>query len=231
VPITPNQNIRIESLPDGTCRLIIDKTSVDDQGNYMVQAKNPLGTASSKAPLSVKPSQRLRLKRGLEDQDLTRGVKLQLSVEVEGKPKTVKWYKSNEEISQSEHVSLEKVTDEVYKLVIEKTELEDSGAYRVVLSNEAESIESSCKVTVREKVPEFKKGLGDETLPLGAPLRLEIEVDGKPNQVKWMKDGKPVDSRAKLEDLGNGRYALTIPETNADDFGQYSGTICCKFNL
>jgi hypothetical protein len=32
-------------------------------------------------------------------------------------------------------------------------------------------------------------------------------------------------SRAQLKDLGNGRYSLTIPQTNADDFGNYSVTV------
>lgn len=182
--ILPSNNIRIETLPDGTCRLIVDKTAMDHQGNYTCQAKNPLGVASSKAPLSVRPSQRLRLKRGLEDQDLTKGVKLQLDIEVEGKPKQVKWYKDNEELSASQRTNIEKVTDEVYRLVIEKSDLSDTGAYRVILSNDAESIESSCNVRVKDKVPEFKKGLSDQTLPQGNPLHLEIEVDGNPKDVK-----------------------------------------------
>lgn len=126
----------------------------------------------------------MRLKRGLEDQDLIRGTKLQLSVEVEGKPKNVKWYKNNDDLSVSQRVELEKVTDEVYRLTIEKTELTDSGPYRVILSNDVESVESACKVTVKEKVPEFKKGLSDQTIPEGAPLNLEIEVDGEPKKVE-----------------------------------------------
>lgn len=28
-----------------------------------------------------------------------------------------------------------------------------------------------------------------------------------------------------MQDLGNGRYSLTIPQTNADDFGNYSVTV------
>jgi hypothetical protein len=28
-----------------------------------------------------------------------------------------------------------------------------------------------------------------------------------------------------LKDLGNGKYSLTIPQTNADDFGNYSVTV------
>lgn len=43
------------------------------------------------------------------------------------------WFKGNEELSSSQRTTLEKVTDEIYKLLIEKSELEDTGAYRVVL--------------------------------------------------------------------------------------------------
>uniref|UniRef100_A0A915E311 Ig-like domain-containing protein n=1 Tax=Ditylenchus dipsaci TaxID=166011 RepID=A0A915E311_9BILA len=130
-----NDGVTIESLPDGTNRLILDKVKMDDQGNYRVEAVNNAGSMSSKAPLTVLP--RLRLKRGLEDQQLPRGVKLALSVEVEGQPKTVKWFKGNEELRSSETVTLTKV----------------------VLSNETESIESSCKITVVEPVekPTFKR--------------------------------------------------------------------------
>lgn len=45
---------RIEALPDGTHRLILDKCKVDDQGNYRVEATNDAGSTSSKAPLTVK---------------------------------------------------------------------------------------------------------------------------------------------------------------------------------
>lgn len=43
----------IESLPDGTQRLTLPKTSPADEGNYECVATNPAGTARSKAPLSV----------------------------------------------------------------------------------------------------------------------------------------------------------------------------------
>lgn len=109
----------------------------------------------------------MRIKRGLEDQNVNTGVKIILSVEVEGKPKTVKWFKGNDEIQASRSTKLEKVTEEEYKLEIEKADLTDSGPYRVVFSNEVESVESSCKVTVSEGdvKPSFKKGLTDQTVP------------------------------------------------------------------
>jgi hypothetical protein len=101
------------------------------------------------------------------------GVRIILSVEVEGKPKTVKWFKGNDEIKSSKRTKIEKITDEEYKLEIEKAELSDSGPYRVVLSTETESVESSCKVTVTEGVekPSFKKGLTDQSVPKVSYMR------------------------------------------------------------
>lgn len=52
-------------------------------------------------------------------------------------------------------------------------------------------------------------------------MGLEIEVDGKPTQVKWYKDGRPLpDDMGK--DLGNGKFALIVPNLKAEDFGRYS---------
>lgn len=45
--------MKIESLPDGTNRLIIDAVEVEDQGNYRCEATNSSGSMSSKAPLNV----------------------------------------------------------------------------------------------------------------------------------------------------------------------------------
>ncbi|KAI1702784.1 immunoglobulin domain-containing protein [Ditylenchus destructor] len=224
-----DDGVHIEVLPDGTNRLILDNVKVDDQGNYRVEAINNAGSMSSKAPLTVIPAARLRLKRGLEDQNVPRGVKILLSVEVEGQPKTVKWFKGREELSSSQTTRIEKVTDEVYRLEIEKAELTDTGDYKVVLSTDTESIESSCKVTVTEPVekPTFRKGLGDQSLPKGSNLALEIEVDGKPKQVKWLKDGRPLpdDGRIRAVDLGDGKYALYVPDLKEEDFGRYSAVV------
>uniref|UniRef100_A0A7E4UT28 Muscle M-line assembly protein unc-89 n=1 Tax=Panagrellus redivivus TaxID=6233 RepID=A0A7E4UT28_PANRE len=216
--------VKIQSNEDGTNKLVLEKAKVEDQGNYRVEASSNLGTASSKAPLTVEPSTSLTLKKPLQDKQIPTGAKLDLSVEVEGQPKSVKWFKGSNEIRESSSTHYEKATDEEYKLIIEKVEVADTGAYRVVLANETQSIESSCQVTVSDAKPAFKKGLGDQAVPKGAPLRLEIEVDGKPKQVKWYKNGdelKP-SAKTKLEDLGNGKYALVIPEVGADDFANYT---------
>lgn len=49
---------------------------------------------------------------------------------------------------------------------------------------------------------------------------MDVEVDGKPTNVQWFKDGRPL---GPGEDLGNGHYRLMIPELKEDgDFGKYS---------
>lgn len=54
---------------------------------------------------------------------------------------------------------------------------------------------------------------------------LEVEVDGEPKDVQWFRDGQPLEGipGVKAENLGGGRYRLTIPElANDGDFGRYS---------
>ncbi|KHJ91116.1 immunoglobulin I-set domain protein, partial [Oesophagostomum dentatum] len=123
---------------------------------------------------------------------------------------------------------IEKVSDAEYKLVVENCETSDAGAYRVVLSTESESVESSCTVTVTEKavkvsLPSFKKGLNDQAVPKGQSLVLEVEVEGQPKKVKWYKNGDELKD-AKAEDLGNGKYRLTVPDFKESDIGEYSVT-------
>uniref|UniRef100_A0A8R1DN92 Ig-like domain-containing protein n=1 Tax=Caenorhabditis japonica TaxID=281687 RepID=A0A8R1DN92_CAEJA len=225
-----DKRTHFESSEDGTQRLVIEESRTDDQGNYRIEVSNDAGVANSKAPLTVVPAETLKIKKGLTDVSITEGTKILLSVEVEGKPKTVKWYKGSETVSQSQKTKITQVTESEYKLEIESGELSDSGSYRVVLSTESISVESSATVTVSkaaEKIslPSFKKGLNDQQVPKGSPLVLEVEIKGKPKDVKWYKNGDEIkDKKAKIEDLGNGKYRLTIPDFDEKDIGEYSVT-------
>lgn len=42
---------------------------------------------------------------------------------------------------------------------------------------------------------------------------LEVEVEGQPKKVKWYKGGDELKD-AKTEDLGNGKYRLTVPDVS-----------------
>ncbi|VDN04253.1 unnamed protein product [Thelazia callipaeda] len=239
--IKPDDHIRIESLPDGTNRLTVDSVSVEDQGNYRCEATNNVGSMSSKAPLTVNVPETLILKKALEDTKVKVGSKIRLVVEVEGKPKTVKWYHGKDEIRSSKRNKLEKVTEQQYSLETDEAQSSDEGVYRVVLSTEAETIESSCTVTVLEEevVPVFRKGLQDQTVPKGSKLVLEIEVEGSHKQVKWLKAGSPVNEKiSRIKDLGSGKYQLVIDKVSENDQGEYTvqvsnsaGSAECKANI
>lgn len=60
---------------------------------------------------------------------------------------------------------------------IENAQLSDSGTFRVVLSNDVNTIESFCKVTVYTEKPEIRKGLTDQCLPKVIKLILIIEFE------------------------------------------------------
>ncbi|KIH46991.1 immunoglobulin I-set domain protein, partial [Ancylostoma duodenale] len=57
----------------------------------------------------------------------------------------------------------------------------------------------------------------------GQALVLEVEVEGQPKKVKWYKAGNELKD-AKTEDLGNGKYRLTVPDFKDSDVGEYSVT-------
>ncbi|NP_001343713.1 Muscle M-line assembly protein unc-89 [Caenorhabditis elegans] len=227
-PLKEDKRVHFESTDDGTQRLVIEDSKTDDQGNYRIEVSNDAGVANSKVPLTVVPSETLKIKKGLTDVNVTQGTKILLSVEVEGKPKTVKWYKGTETVTSSQTTKIVQVTESEYKLEIESAEMSDTGAYRVVLSTDSFSVESSATVTVTkaaEKIslPSFKKGLADQSVPKGTPLVLEVEIEGKPKDVKWYKNGDEIKD-GKVEDLGNGKYRLTIPDFQEKDVGEYSVT-------
>ncbi|CAG9533738.1 unnamed protein product [Cercopithifilaria johnstoni] len=239
--IKSNEHVRIESSSDGTNRLVIDSVNVEDQGNYRCEALNNAGSMSSKAPLTVNELETLKLKEGLTDTMVETGTKIRLFIEVEGKPKTVKWFHGKDEIKANKRTKLETTAEHKYSLEIDEAESSDEGNYRVVLSTDTETVESSCTVTVfkREVVPVFRKGLQDQNVPKGSKLVLEIELDGTPKQIKWLKGGIPIDNRImEAKDLGNGKYQLIIDEIKENDTGEYTvevsndaGTIKSKANV
>ncbi|KAK6029446.1 immunoglobulin I-set domain protein [Ostertagia ostertagi] len=179
--LKPGDGVHIESLPDGTNRLTIDKTKIADQGNYRVEATNPAGSMSSKAPLAVQ-------ERRKSSAFLTTSI-------------NSKWRTAR--CRMLVHIVL-------------------------FCQQKANQVESSCIVTVKEKavkvqLPSFKKGLNDQAVPKGQPLVLEVEIEGTPKVVKWYKNGDEL-KNAKTEDLGNGKYRLTIPDFKESDVGDYSVT-------
>lgn len=126
-----------------TMSLVIKNVQPEDSGNYKVTAKNELGDDSAEMTLKVKGKLRRefglfnkfnkcvlaapKIKTKLENMEAQADLTLKIPIEIEGVPKpTVLFYKDGQEIKNSERI---KVVEEHEKhiLVIEKTNLKDTG--------------------------------------------------------------------------------------------------------
>uniref|UniRef100_A0AAF5HXT5 Uncharacterized protein n=1 Tax=Strongyloides stercoralis TaxID=6248 RepID=A0AAF5HXT5_STRER len=211
-----NKRILIEDLPDGTQRLIINETLMSDNDEYRCEATNEYGDVWADATLKVTPKDTMcSFKKGLENQELKKGSNLVLEIEVDGKPKDVKFYKGNNEID-----NLEDLGNGKYKLVIENVKDSDFGNYSVKVSNDAGIVESKAVITCKEvEKPVITKGLVPTTAKEGDEVKFTIEVKGNVDSIEWKQNGK---SMGPGKDLGNGKYEFTIPSVKKDDAGDIS---------
>ena len=218
-----SERVRAEMLPGGVARLIFDSTQVDDAGTIRVVASNPVGDAESSARLSVAPSPRLRLKRPLADQDLTVGARLRLECEVEGRPKTVAWYRGAAELTDSARTHIESTPiGDLHTLTIDACELRDGAAYRICLSNDAGTVESTCQVRIQEakEAPEILEHLTPGTVERGDDAQLQVSVKGPIKTCKFYKNGDEM-RNPKIERPDDATYRLVIPSAQKDDDAVY----------
>uniref|UniRef100_A0AC34R8M1 Ig-like domain-containing protein n=1 Tax=Panagrolaimus sp. JU765 TaxID=591449 RepID=A0AC34R8M1_9BILA len=156
----------------------------------------------------------------LEDLTANKGETVPLEIELDGKPKEVKWYKNGQEIKPGDKEQPKKISDTKYQLVV--PDVDADGQFKVVVTNEDDvPADSSCKLTV--KLPakpglKFIKPLEDVTATKGETVPLEVELDGKPKEIKWEKDGKEVKpgDKEQPKKVSDTKYQLVIPDVDAD---------------
>jgi hypothetical protein len=147
----------------------------------------------------------------------------------------IKWYKEGKELGPEDGVLAQSLPDGTQRLSIPSVAPEDQGQFECAAVNPAGTAISKAPLSVvpaeekpqavQQPAPSFRRGLQDQSLPKGAKLVMEVEVDGQPKEVKWYRDGQPLDEArgAIPEDLGNGHFRLTVPELREDDdFGRYT---------
>nr|XP_046215648.1 obscurin isoform X8 [Oncorhynchus gorbuscha] len=87
----------------------------------------------------------------------------------------------------------------------------------------------SCKDTC----PVFKDVFKDQTKEPNGTIHLECVVEGKPDKVRWLKDGEPlVDSKHHHIDIYNdGTCSLVITAVSTKDTGIYTCEVTNKFGV
>uniref|UniRef100_A0A0N5CB57 Muscle M-line assembly protein unc-89 n=1 Tax=Strongyloides papillosus TaxID=174720 RepID=A0A0N5CB57_STREA len=226
--IVESDKIKIEYAKDNSIKLTIHNVTLQDSGEYRCDATNELGAAWSEGPIlvteeKITDGEAPDFLQPIRPVTVVEGQKAVLEGKLIGKPKpTVKWYKNGKEIKpDNERIIIEDLEDGTQRLIVNTTLMSDNDEYRCEATNEYGDVwaDATLKVTPKDTICSFKKGLEDQELKKGSDLILEIQVDGKPKDVKFYKDGKELDN---CEDIGNGKYRLTIENVKDSDFGNYS---------
>ena len=227
-PLGKHERIEREETPDGSVRLTINKTVLEDEGNYKCVARNGFGEVTSSSNLFVeeKIEKPFFLER-LKDLEVLEGSDVKLEVRLKENDLEVDWYK-NEEIISEETIRTEFVENEergTFSFVIHSTEPEDQGLYKCVAANDAGEVscQGELKVRVHTQAPQFLQRLESMDVVESSDINLEVEVIGKPKPtVKWLKDGKPIQCNERVMMESEGRiHTLMIQGVKLDDEAEY----------
>ncbi|MGH0143069.1 UNVERIFIED_CONTAM: hypothetical protein FKN15_022424 [Acipenser sinensis] len=195
-------------------QLVLERAEPGDAGTYKCTAVNTVGTASREVRLSV--SVRPAFVELPGDVTLNWGQRLSLPCLARGTPTpTITWTFNNKALAAPGSGR-----SGWSSLVIGNVSKEDSGTYVCVAENRAGTVRAISFVHVRE--PPVLDGASHATLtePQGGTSMLNCEVRGDPAPtLRWHKDGQPLSSTHRLQQLRNG--SLAIYNTGSADEGEY----------
>jgi hypothetical protein len=166
--------------------LIIKNTTLDDHGNYSVQATNELGQIQTEAKLNVINGPNFI--SGLQDKLVIAKETIELDVKVTGTPQpTLTWLKAGKEIKIDEKkylvVPLDK--DGNAKLIIKDITEEDQGLYSCLAKNKVGTNQTDGQIKVSAPL-QFIQPLKDTDVLSTQNAILTCEVQGIPKaNVQW----------------------------------------------
>ncbi|CAG4960700.1 unnamed protein product [Colias eurytheme] len=210
--------------------IAVNGASEEHSGNYTCVARNGVGETSViyLIDVLVAPPQQ---KDNTKHVNLLFGKPLNLTCPVEGKPLPyVMWVKHPyTEIAETERIHL---INDNYTLLINETEVLDTGKYSCIMTNKVGSTEIIYDVII-EKPPSIARNIGNNiterhVVPLRRSIVLKCEVDGNPPpKISWLKDiQKLSDNLANVQNV-QGHSVLAVWSANTRDAGRY---ICVAEN-
>ncbi|WOO42249.1 S8 family serine peptidase [Rubellicoccus peritrichatus] len=197
--------------------LKINSVNEADHGLYSVRVINSTATrVSSLAQLTVNDALEPRILTQPEGATIGVSADLTLSVEVDGSaPFTYAWLKDDSPISGATEKQLS----------ITNSNLQDSGNYKVRVTNTAGSVDSEiAEILVIEVsiLPVFLKHPVSSHLKAGDTLNLSVSVGGAtPRTIKWFKNGTEIN--------GETTEQLLINEASIDDTATYWAEVTNEF--
>lgn len=262
-PIKESSDVQLIFRGD-RCSLFIQEAYLEDMGEYKVVAINSAGEASSTCRLTVKPLNETdpakrstaaanhiidgfapRFEKLLCDILANEGETIELECIVIGVPKpAIKWYLSNNEIQESDHVqSVYSADDGKAKLILNNVTNDDKGVYTVQATNAlgdakcfshliVKSINVAENLADKQAESEeshhflaFKEMFNDKSVCIGDSAKFECIVVGKPTpKIRWLFNDRPVQGKHFLISTSGDRQVLTIPSVSHETIGKIACT-------
>ncbi|CAF4747141.1 unnamed protein product, partial [Rotaria sp. Silwood1] len=221
---------KIETKPDGTQTLTINRVDLTDGGQFKIIATNPQGTITSTCNVNVLMKPKIDSKP--QDIQVIIGEQAQLNMKISGIPKpNIQWLKNNQvfDIDNQRIKTIEK--DDVYSLIFDSTQLDDKASYTLKAINPAGEIESpKMSLNVTSVQPKIKLDL-QPTLNVTKheSIILTIQADGKPKpKIQWFKGNEEISvnqTDVKMIEEDDNTYKLIIDKATEKDQGEYSAII------
>ncbi|XP_057331169.1 obscurin-like isoform X7 [Microplitis mediator] len=227
--IKPDDHVKIETQPNGSTKLTIEKCTPTDSGAYKIIAKNNNGESTSQCAVAIKPTPRKpSFSKPLEDVTVTVGQPLKLEAQVVAFPSPeVQWFKDGLPVRQSPDIEFINEPNGLMGISIDKVKPENAGTYSLVVKNKLGEVTGKAVVTVeaKEKKPEFLSTLQPMTVVEGFPAKMEVKIVGKPLPlIAWTYNGVeiiPDGTHIKIVSQPDGTQALLIDKVTVDDAGEY----------
>ena len=201
-----------------TYKLMVKTADEGTAGTYKCKAINSKGEAETCGELTV--SSKPEFMQGLEDREATEGESLTMDVVINGNPAPeIKWFKNGKPLVSGGGITIEKESEMVHLLTIEKVDKNTTGVYECVISNRVGEAKSSGKLDIMCK-PFFVKDLNESADGvLGDEGSIEVVVGGCPRpSVVWFKNDEQITTevvREHKDDLYRLKFEPIDKENNA----------------
>ncbi|KRY53788.1 Muscle M-line assembly protein unc-89 [Trichinella britovi] len=241
--LSGNDKAVAKSLDNGNYILTIKDASENDQAEYKCVLENDFGSVASEGKLTVGKIQKLesdeikdkgllKLLRGLSDHSADVGSKVEFSVQLQGFPENISWF-ANGRLIEPCYCNTEMLPNGelLCKCCIPAVKMDDAGILKFQASNSSGTVNSECTLKVNGYPPKFLRGLTDRTTAPKCRIVLEVEIDQKPNSIKWYKDNAILKSTSKMEmiSVDNNTYQLILNDIDRADAGSYSVEVTNEF--
>ncbi|PAA91773.1 hypothetical protein BOX15_Mlig001950g5 [Macrostomum lignano] len=228
----------VQEFDGRTASLTIRQLAIEHAGLYACGVKNSVSQIVSKCHLSVKPLATVPvIAKRLENQRVKESGNIVLQAELAAIDRdcNVRWYQNDQDLCRISGLQME-FNGRIARLVIRDAYLNDSGRYKVVITNEAGVDRSECVVEVDEKpvpLPRIIRPLQSCSKRPGQPLTLSCELDSPPSKdcrVDWYFDDSLIDVDSSNLDIAchASSVSLTIGCLTEGDEGQYTVRIANK---